>query len=102
MNGKASELYSWGPPKLKNELHLLQNSSEIVLVWPQENYQFFSRENVSLKPDFPLKPTIQNGPQAKSAFEALMRSIYLVRGTHELLSNYIGVQEKQIWHEVNF
>ena len=27
MNGKASELYSWGPPKLKYELRLLQKKN---------------------------------------------------------------------------
>ena len=27
MNGKASELYSWGPPKLKSELRLLQKKT---------------------------------------------------------------------------
>ena len=26
MNGKASEIYSWGLPKLKNELRLLQKN----------------------------------------------------------------------------
>ena len=31
MNGKASELYSWGPPKLKNELCLLQKKSRLVV-----------------------------------------------------------------------
>ena len=35
MNGKASELYSWGPPKLKSELRLLQKNacSENQISW---------------------------------------------------------------------
>ena len=30
MNGKASELYSWGPPKLKSELRLLQKKRKKI------------------------------------------------------------------------
>ena len=31
MNGKASELYSWGPPKLKNELHKILTKKSFIL-----------------------------------------------------------------------
>ena len=34
MNGKASESYSWGPPKFKNELHLLQK--KVSWKYPRE------------------------------------------------------------------
>ena len=60
MNGKASELYSWGPPKLKNELCLLQKKmtkSVFALVdpqkensWPLEFFYFLGLLNYTLGP----------------------------------------------------
>ena len=32
MNSKVPELYSWGPPKLKNDLRLLQNKNKIYQI----------------------------------------------------------------------
>ena len=45
MNGKASELYSWGPPKFKSELRLLQKKKTIYsfvhpTVFYVQNLQF--------------------------------------------------------------